>query len=356
MALAVLIAIAAMGTTGTTGTGTTQHPPGDGGAPLPTPPDPPPGWLWSTAIHASAAYCQEAEWHDPTLAPGTATGAAAAAASGGETQLIETESTRAIVATTPGGAGAVVVAFRGSVTDVNWIRNFDFVPTQPWPSTAPSATVHAGFWATYSELRSTLRSATTKALARSNQCQLWITGHSLGGALASIMSVDIHMNPLPAIPGCPRPITTALVTFGSPRAGNRRFAELHSSLPVPTWRIAHTEDVIPMLPTTGWHGAQHVGHLHMFTSNFSRCIGVCSPLDQPCEDALAPNPVRATANTPTAHRMYMGMAMGRKACVSPRSHRDSWAQAVHSIAVVVRAVLLLLVVLVRVALHLTAPS
>jgi hypothetical protein len=309
------------------------------------------GWLQVVAEHASAAYCGEGEGHQPipsSHAPGEP--AEPPPNRGQAAESVESESSRAIVSTDPFLQGAVV-SFRGSVTDVNWIRNFDFTPVYPWPS-SPDVGIHAGFWATYAELRAGIRGATATALDRSRDCRIWLTGHSLGGALAAIMAVDVHLHPLRSR-HCSKP-SISLVSFGSPRPAGLRFAELYSTLPIPTWRIARADDAVPLIATG--RDARHVGHLHMFAANFTHCVGMCRPLDATCESALSPHPLSAAAATLAAHRMYVGVAMGRRACVSSQHQVDKWASAVHSVLVIARALMLFLVVLIRVFVHLLLSS
>lgn len=71
------------------------------------------------------------------------------------------------------------------------------------------------------------------------------TGHSLGGALAHVLSYLLLSNSSTA-PNSSQPVL--LYTFGQPRTGNAAFAAT-SSLYVPWhYRVVHWRDVIPHLP------------------------------------------------------------------------------------------------------------
>ncbi|HUE57678.1 MAG TPA: lipase family protein [Candidatus Udaeobacter sp.] len=76
---------------------------------------------------------------------------------------------------------------------------------------------------------------------------LYITGHSLGGALAVIASTRIR----------PSDRIAACYTFGCPRVGNTEFAE--QLWKVPVYRQVHASDIVPRLPFS--FGYRHAGDL-----------------------------------------------------------------------------------------------
>ena len=74
---------------------------------------------------------------------------------------------------------------------------------------------------------------------------LYITGHSLGGAMATIAASRL------------KDITTALYTYGSPRAGTRGFVK---SFNVPHYRHVNNNDIVPKVPFA-FLGYRHHGTL-----------------------------------------------------------------------------------------------
>ncbi|MDA3799381.1 MAG: lipase family protein [Kiritimatiellae bacterium] len=70
-------------------------------------------------------------------------------------------------------------------------------------------------------------------LAEAPDRPLWITGHSLGGALASLCFARI-------------PQATGLYTYGAPRVGNRQFTKLFENSSA--WRIENVRDPVPLVP------------------------------------------------------------------------------------------------------------
>ncbi|KAK6255052.1 hypothetical protein SCA6_016357 [Theobroma cacao] len=111
--------------------------------------------------------------------------------------------------------------------------------------------VHSGFLSAYDSVRiriiSLLKTSiryideTTKPLRR---WQVYVTGHSLGGALATLLALELSSSQL-AKHGA---ISVTMYNFGSPRVGNRRFAEVYNEKVKDSWRIVNHRDIIPTVP------------------------------------------------------------------------------------------------------------
>jgi triacylglycerol lipase len=67
---------------------------------------------------------------------------------------------------------------------------------------------------------------------------VFVTGHSLGGALATLAMCDLM---------AARP-TAQMYNFASPRVGDPAFARLFNAQAPIVWRIANTEDIVTNLP------------------------------------------------------------------------------------------------------------
>lgn len=100
--------------------------------------------------------------------------------------------------------------------------------------------VTAGFRGIYVSLRKKLIDALNQ---KSPNAKVFVTGHSLGGALATLAIPDILRNTQ-----FTNPNNVVLYTFASPRCGDRNFAMSFEKLGVQHWRIANTEDLITTLP------------------------------------------------------------------------------------------------------------
>jgi|CXWL01.1.fsa_nt_gi triacylglycerol lipase len=92
---------------------------------------------------------------------------------------------------------------------------------------------------------------------RKNKQTLWVTGHSLGGALATL-AVDRFTDNNMEVSG--------LYTFGQPRVGDKEFAQnFDAKFGAKTFRLVNNEDVVPRVPL-GYQGYQHVGQMVYFDS------------------------------------------------------------------------------------------
>lgn len=126
--------------------------------------------------------------------------------------------------------GEFVIIFPGSASWRDWLTNLKFAKTK-WRD---GVKVHEGFLEAF-------RSVAGEILTRVSGAQsVIITGHSLGGALATLcadaaadMGVDVD----------------AVYTFGSPRVGNGEFArQYNEELADVTFRIVNARDPVSHAP------------------------------------------------------------------------------------------------------------
>jgi triacylglycerol lipase len=91
---------------------------------------------------------------------------------------------------------------------------------------------------------------------------LWITGHSLGGALASLAGAAFSLLP----DGVIRPVS-GIYTYGQPRIGLHDFCDNYGRLLTPrTFRMVNNKDLVPRVPFRGWDYSD-VGEMIHFTEN-----------------------------------------------------------------------------------------
>lgn len=148
---------------------------------------------------------------------------------------------------------AMVVIFRGSqdpfVETVSHVDAYrDWIVTDLDVKLAQicvsgrSARVHSGFWRAFSAVADDL-TAGVEAIRGGDSLPLWITGHSLGGALATLAAVCLHAHGVEV---------TGLCTFGCPRVGDASFARLfRRTFSGACHRYVHANDPVPMLPPRG---------------------------------------------------------------------------------------------------------
>lgn len=133
----------------------------------------------------------------------------------------------------------IVIAFRGSSSLPDWLTNFNVFTN---PSPLASGRVHQGFQnALFPTLVKIL--SNVQRLDPHRQKDIWVTGHSLGGALAVLLVAmliedGVHVR--------------GLYTFGAPRVGDRDFAETFNEKFIRTmkgvaYRVVNEGDLIPHL-------------------------------------------------------------------------------------------------------------
>ncbi|KAI4338131.1 hypothetical protein L6164_016478 [Bauhinia variegata] len=111
--------------------------------------------------------------------------------------------------------------------------------------------VHSGFLSAYDSVRIRIISLIRLAIGFiDNHCEplhkwhVYVTGHSLGGALATLLALELSSSQL-AKWGA---ISVTMYNFGSPRVGNKRFAELYNEKVKDSWRVVNHRDIIPSVP------------------------------------------------------------------------------------------------------------
>jgi triacylglycerol lipase len=188
-------------------------------------------------------------------AAGAAWAAAGLKDAGWQLEVIENDSTRALVASR---AGAALVAFRGTLVlrpGPGWedaLRNLETdanLLLEPW---AGQGRVHRGFARALEEVWDPL-AARLDALAAGGR-RVFFTGHSLGAALATLAAARWRARRAPE--------AAAVYTFGSPRVGDGAFA---ASLALPAFRVVNNNDVVAHVPLPAPY--KHAGQLRLFDAS-----------------------------------------------------------------------------------------
>ncbi|QFT90322.1 Lipase (class 3) [Bacillus sp. THAF10] len=131
---------------------------------------------------------------------------------------------------------AIVISFRGTQTDPDWIADAE-IYQENFPYCHSPALVHSGFLSVYESMREELM---TSLQERDNLKTLFVTGHSLGGALATLFAVDASINL--------NFKTICMYNYGSPRVGDKAFAKLYNDNVPLSIRFVNLADLVPFVP------------------------------------------------------------------------------------------------------------
>ena len=142
--------------------------------------------------------------------------------------------------------GDVAIALRGTEGTLEWIHDADFLQV-PCPFLAGAGQTEDGFTDMYQSLRTATdpgAPTVVKALATLPFSQpvgsVTICGHSLGGALATLLALDVAANTTFTDP--------SVYTYASPRTGDSLFASTFDQVVKNSYRVANRLDVVPALP------------------------------------------------------------------------------------------------------------
>lgn len=136
----------------------------------------------------------------------------------------------------------IVIAFRGTDEVRDWLTNLKLRGVK-WPPNGPRK-VHYGFLIGYQSLQNKVRDELNRHGAPH---RLWLTGHSLGGALALLCAFDLDS----------RYHIHGLVTFGQPMAaGDALLRNIGTALAGVYLRVVNGQDIVPRVPP--WYG--HAGN------------------------------------------------------------------------------------------------
>lgn len=216
----------------------------------------------------------------------------------------------------PPATPRIIVAFRGTYSIANTVADLSTVPQEyiPYPGeddkTTRKATagswkllnlarsadddippahpqkcdgcmVHTGFYRSWINTREAILADLTTTLEQYPDYALTFVGHSLGGAVATLASLDLKA----------RGYDPRVTTFGEPRVGNEAFNryidwrfDLTSNTTVyqnsSFRRVTHADDPVPLLPLEEWGYHMHAGEIFIKKPDLSpdvadvhHCVG-----------------------------------------------------------------------------------
>lgn len=150
-------------------------------------------------------------------------------------------------------------AFREEMQEVTEtvVENEELVYPEEYGEPSRPVKMHQGFINAYLSVRDEIH----EHAQQSETTQYRITGHSLGGAIATLCAVDLQYN-------FGQNISIEVYTFGSPRVGNDAFADSYNRRVPDTWRVINGWDTVVGLPVP-WQGYRHVDTSLKLARNFT---------------------------------------------------------------------------------------
>lgn len=118
----------------------------------------------------------------------------------------------------------LVVAFSGTATLHHALEDLRFRKHRH--PVGRGCAVHHGFWKMYKGCRQQAAEGIKKGLEEHEVDELVITGHSMGGALAFLLALDLLTLPSLSDALLPPGVRLKVVGYGSPRVGNARLVQL----------------------------------------------------------------------------------------------------------------------------------
>jgi len=158
---------------------------------------------------------------------------------------------------------AFIVVFRGTESDflndpadaIDWVVDIAALDTDG---------VHSGFAFAASRVMPAL--AALAADARAEGRRVWLTGHSLGGAVATVLARQLELDGL---------TVQGVYTYGAPRVFSDSTAIAYDALfaarPTQRW-VNDLDPVTHVPPTFGWFGYSHVGQINNIVPSASGCL------------------------------------------------------------------------------------
>ena len=140
----------------------------------------------------------------------------------------------------------LVAAIRGTDTILEWLHDASFLMV-PCPITGAHGFTEDGFTAVYRSLRIGQANGTLSAkdsiksyLDAGAAASVTVCGHSLGGALATLLTLDVGLKTLCRV--------LPAYTYAIPRAGDHIFVGSYNATVPSSYRIANRQDLVPKLP------------------------------------------------------------------------------------------------------------
>jgi triacylglycerol lipase len=132
----------------------------------------------------------------------------------------------------------IYLAFRGTQTVSEWNNNIKFTQVD-YTFVTQGGQTHRGFTEIYGTVNKPIVETINNLLVSGSYSTLYVTGHSLGGALAILAAPELRTR---------TSLKPIMYSFAGPRVGDPNFQQLYDELVTNSWRTVNTNDPVPELP------------------------------------------------------------------------------------------------------------
>ncbi|CAO4373970.1 unnamed protein product [Caenorhabditis nigoni] len=147
---------------------------------------------------------------------------------------------------------AIVISFRGTQGFLQLIEEADKSVFQSQSQWIAGGKVSKYFGDAFNTLwNAGMKDDVSSLLHKNPTFEVWVTGHSLGGAMASLAASYIVKT------GIATGDKVKLVTYGQPRTGTTPYAVAHDAQMAYSYRVTHNRDIVPHIPNEGMEDYKH---------------------------------------------------------------------------------------------------
>jgi predicted lipase len=155
----------------------------------------------------------------------------------------------------------VILVFKGTQQLDDWktnlkIRLKEFTVLADQEAVPPTGRVHRGFLEAWQSLEKQVIYYLKKWIT--SDTKLWVTGHSLGGALAAVATISLETQGFKV---------SGLYTFGQPRVADWKLVNyMNSRMGNRIFRYVNNNDIVPLIPPQiiPWVPTRVYGHMGQF--------------------------------------------------------------------------------------------
>lgn len=134
----------------------------------------------------------------------------------------------------------IIIAFRGTSEIKDWLTDAASIQ-KSWSSILNIGKVHSGFFDSLTSVWSLIMEHLQELQTKDQR--IWITGHSLGGALAALTYATLRLQ-------SPKYELAGAYTFGQPRIGDKLMCQsFDADSKHHFFRVVNNNDIVPRVPS-----------------------------------------------------------------------------------------------------------